>query len=89
MKELEAFSPEVAARPQVLAANKVDLLGDDTSRLVRLRRMAARKKIPVFAISALKREGLKPLVEAVARKLDELAGRRERGAPCEGPGVRS
>ncbi|MGZ5515293.1 MAG: GTPase ObgE [Candidatus Aminicenantales bacterium] len=73
MKELEAFSPEVAARPQILAANKVDLLGADKSRLVRLRRMASRKKIPVFAISALKKDGLKPLVEAVARTLDELA----------------
>ena len=75
MKELEAFSAEVAARPQILAANKVDLLGADRTRLVRLRRMAARKKIPLFAISALKREGLKPLVEAVARTLEGLAGK--------------
>ena len=73
MKELEAFSPDVAARPQVLAANKVDLLGRDKTRLVRLRRMAARKKIPFFAISAIKREGLKPLVEALARRIEKLA----------------
>jgi len=73
MQELEAFSPEVAARPQILAANKVDLLGDDKSRLVRLKRLAARRKIPVFAVSALKREGLRPLVEAVARALGDLA----------------
>jgi putative protein kinase ArgK-like GTPase of G3E family len=38
--------------------------------------MASRKKIPVFAISALKKDGLKPLVEAVARTLDELAEKR-------------
>ena len=75
MKELEAFSPEVAARPQILAANKVDLLGDDKSRLVRLKRLAARRKIPVFAVSALKREGLRPLVEAMARMLGDLAAR--------------
>jgi GTP-binding protein len=73
MKELAAFSPEVAARPQVLAANKVDLLGADKDRLARLKRLAARKKIPLFAVSALKREGLRPLVEALARRLDELA----------------
>ena len=72
MKELEAFSPEVAARPQVLAANKVDLLGEDKTRLTRLWKMAARKKIPFFAISAIKREGLKPLVEALARTLERL-----------------
>jgi GTP-binding protein len=76
MTELEAFSQEVASRPQVLAANKVDTLGEDKSRLVRLRRLAARKKIPFFAISALKREGLKPLVAAVARALERL---REEG----------
>jgi GTP-binding protein len=80
MKELEAFSPEVAARPQVLAANKIDLLGDDKTRLLRLRRMAARKKIPFFAISALKREGLKPLVVALTRSLDRLAETAKDGA---------
>jgi hypothetical protein len=34
--------------------------------------MAARKKIPFFAISALRREGLKPLVDAVARALERF-----------------
>jgi GTP-binding protein len=82
MKELEAFSPAVAARPQILAANKIDLLGPDRTRLIRLRRMAARRKIPMFAISALKREGLKPLVEAVARTLDRLAATDGSGAPA-------
>jgi len=90
MKELEAFSPEMASRPQILAANKVDLLGGDRSRLVRLRRLAARKKIPLFAISALKREGLKPLVEAAARTLEGLAAKAGGEAPPgEGPGGRS
>jgi GTP-binding protein len=78
LKELEAFSPEVAARPQVLVANKVDLLGGDASRLTPLKRLAARRKIPLFAISALKREGLRPLIECVARKLEEIAA-GERG----------
>jgi GTP-binding protein len=80
MKELEAFSPEVAARPQVLAANKVDTLGADKSRLVRLRRMAARKKILFFAVSALNGEGLKPLVAAVARELERIREGRGREA---------
>ena len=80
MKELEAFSPEVAGRPQVLAANKVDTLGQDRSRLDRLKRMAARKKIPFFAISALNREGVKPLVGAVARALERLGEKDREGA---------
>lgn len=73
MKELEAFSPEVAARPQFVVANKVDLLAGDRSRLDRLKRMAARRKLPFFAVSALKREGLRPLVGALAAALDRLA----------------
>jgi GTP-binding protein len=77
MEELGAFSAEVAARPQILAANKVDLLGDDRTGLVRLRRMASRKKIPFFAISALKKQGLKPLVQAVAHMLERLGERGE------------
>ncbi len=79
LKELEAFSPEVAARPQIIAANKVDLLGQGRSRLVRLRRMAARRKIPLYAISALKREGLRPLVEGVARLLGRIAEGKPQG----------
>jgi len=80
MKELEAFSPEMAARPLVIAANKVDLLGDDRARLDRLGRMAARRKIPFFAVSALKRDGLKPLVEALARLLGRTAEGEDREA---------
>ncbi len=81
MKELEAFSPEVAARPQIVVANKVDLLTDDRSRLVRLKRMAARKKLPFFAISAIKSEGLRPLVGALAAALDGLAEEAGAAAP--------
>ena len=81
MKELEAFSPEVAARPQVVVANKVDLLTGDRSRLIRLKRMAARKKLPFFAISAIKSEGLRPLVGALSAALDRLAEEAGTAAP--------
>jgi GTP-binding protein len=72
MAELESFNPGLARRAQILAANKVDLLGDDKSRLTKLKKMAARKKIPFFAISALKSEGLGPLVAAMAKTLERL-----------------
>ncbi|MCK7477052.1 MAG: hypothetical protein M0C28_05695 [Candidatus Moduliflexus flocculans] len=81
MKELEAFSPEVAARPQFVVANKVDLLGETTGRASSgSKRMAARKKLPFFAISAIKREGLRPLVGALAAALDGLAEAAGRSA---------
>jgi GTPase len=72
MKELKSFNPGLARRAQILVANKVDLLGGDKSRLERLKRLAARKKIPFYAISAIKNEGLKPLVNAMAKALARL-----------------
>jgi GTP-binding protein len=70
--ELAAFNPGLGRRPQILAANKVDLLGDDRSRLEKLEEMAAKKKIPFFAVSALKGEGLVKLIGAVSKALARL-----------------
>jgi len=72
MKELESFDPGLARRAMILAGNKVDLLGRDKSRLTGLKRLAGRKKIPFFAVSALKGEGLKPLVRAMAQMLERM-----------------
>ncbi len=83
MKELEAFNPVLARRPQILAANKTDLLGPgDQKRLESLRKLAAREKAPFFAVSALKGQGLKRLVAAMARELEKAGaemGRQEGG----------
>jgi len=70
--ELDAFSPELGRRPRVLAANKIDLLGRDRSRLRELEGLAEREKIPFFAVSALRGEGLAALVGAVAETLAGL-----------------
>ena len=42
---------------------------------------AAGKKIPFFAISAIKEEGLRPLVEALARGLARLGEGSGEGSP--------
>ncbi|MGZ7065566.1 MAG: GTPase ObgE [Candidatus Aminicenantales bacterium] len=81
MKELESFKPGLARRAQILAANKVDLLGTDKSRLTGLKRLAARKKIPFFAISAIKGEGLLPLVGAMVKTLERLESESPRETP--------
>ncbi|MDD8027201.1 MAG: GTPase ObgE [Acidobacteriota bacterium] len=73
MKELEAFNPELARRPQVIVANKIDLLGEDRSRLTAVRRLASRRKIPFVAISAIKSEGVMALKSLLA---EAIAGRR-------------
>lgn len=72
MKELEAFNPEIARRRQILAANKIDLLDGETARLGSVRALAARRSLPFFTISALKKRGLKRLVAAIAGELENV-----------------
>jgi GTP-binding protein len=76
MKELEAYSPELVRRPQIVVANKIDLLGEARERLEAVKKLASRKKLPFFAISALKDTGLKPLVTAMSGALAASAGDR-------------
>ncbi|MBN1940452.1 MAG: GTPase ObgE [Candidatus Aminicenantes bacterium] len=74
--EIAAFNPKLAARPQVIAANKVDLLRDeDAGRLKAVKKLAASERCPFFAVSAMKGEGLKKLVAA----LDEAVLRLKEG----------
>jgi GTP-binding protein len=64
--ELEAFSPELAAKPEIVAANKTDLsLDDDALNALR----AELAPTPVLAISGATRQGIDPLLEAVWDKL--------------------
>ncbi|GAH19003.1 unnamed protein product, partial [marine sediment metagenome] len=67
MKELEAFSPRLVKRHQILAANKIDLLGTKERGLSEVRKLARREGLPFFAISALKEEGLKKLVNSTSK----------------------
>jgi len=69
-RELALYDPELAARPQVVAANKMDLPGA-RENLDRLRR-ALEGRYEIFPISALSGEGLKELVYHLARRLAEL-----------------
>jgi GTP-binding protein len=59
--ELEQFSPEVARRPRVLVASKVDAVSDP-ERLDSIRRAAERRGLPFLEVSAVSGRGLKELV---------------------------
>jgi GTPase len=67
--ELEAYKPEVAAKPEIVAANKLDLPGAREG-LERLR--AALPDREVIGISTITNEGIPALLAAVARRLAEL-----------------
>jgi len=63
--ELGNFGRGLNKKPQVIAANKMDLEGADLN-LKRFKKIIKKK---VYPISALKKEGLVELIEAVGRKL--------------------
>ena len=76
-KELEAYNPEIAGRPQVIAANKVDAIymdGDDP--VSRLKAEFEPKGIRVFPISAVSGKGLKELLYYVQELLNEMPKER-------------
>ncbi len=58
-KELSAYNPEIAARPQVIAANKIDAIWDPESNPVeKIRQEFEPKGIKVFPISAVSGQGV-------------------------------
>ncbi|MDA1185111.1 MAG: GTPase ObgE [Acidobacteria bacterium] len=73
LNELRLFDEAVAAKPQIVVANKIDAL-DDPSRLRRVKARAKALKLPFYQVSAVTGEGLDALLEAAWR---EIAAGRE------------
>ena len=75
-KELESYNEEIAKRPQVIAANKIDAIyhedGDELDPVKLLKEEFEPKGIKVFPISAVSGEGLKPLLYEVADMLSKV-----------------
>ena len=69
--ELSQYSPELAQRPQIVAANKADILTDQ-SLLENLRQHVEALGYPLFPISAAAHQGIRELVYAIANRLREL-----------------
>jgi GTP-binding protein len=71
-RELEQFSPDVAARPRVLVASKMDAVSDP-ARPASIRAAAERRGLPYFEISAATHTGLQELVNDFFRVVGESA----------------
>jgi len=67
-RELALFRPELAAKPQVVAANKIDAL-DEESRAAALSGHAKRLGLPFFRISGVSGQGVPDLLETVWNRL--------------------
>ena len=69
--ELEQYSPDLAKRPQIVAANKVDIM-TDPENLERLRAHVEAKGFTLMEISAAAHQGTRELVGKVAETLTSL-----------------
>ena len=87
LEELRLFSPKVAAKPQLVAANKIDALADPAA-VKTLERRVKKEGLGVFRISGVTGEGVAELLEAAWR---EIAAVRqlppEESLPAEDEGV--
>lgn len=74
-KELEAYNPEIAKRPQVIAANKTDAIyveEGDKDPITLLKEEFEPQGMKVFPISAVTGKGLKELLYYVQEQLDSI-----------------
>src|SRR5262245_1472947 len=75
--ELEMFQPELAAKPQVVAANKIDAMSDAT-QMKKLSKRAAQLKLPFFEISGVTGAGMPELLEGIWAGLTGRAATKPR-----------
>jgi GTP-binding protein len=73
-RELELFDADLAAKPQIVAANKIDA-ASDTSLLESLAARCAALGLPFFPISGVTGEGVPALLEAAWRHIVDAPGR--------------
>ena len=82
-RELEAYDPQLAERAQFVVATKIDAL-DDPSRLERLRERSEQDGRPCFAISAVAGTGVRELLTAIAREIEEMRANVNSGGSYHG-----
>lgn len=72
-QELTAYNQEIAKRPQIIAANKIDMIYEqDDNPVDRIRAEFEPKGIPVYAISALSGQGLRELLYDINNRLAQM-----------------
>ena len=71
--ELAAYDPNLAKKPQIIAANKTDvMLPEEAEEAVnKLREAFAEEGYPIYSISAVSGKGVKELLYAAAKLLSE------------------
>lgn len=70
-RELAAYDPQLAARPQIVVATKIDAL-DEPERVESLRRRADQDERKFFAISSVTGAGVRELINTVGHEIEEM-----------------
>jgi len=70
--ELAQYSPDLASRPMIVAANKLDLIPEGSDNLERLKAYVTEQGYEFYEISAATHQGTHQLMKTVAGKLSQL-----------------
>ena len=70
--ELRLYNADLASRPQIVAANKCDLLGDERGPIERLKAHVEAQGYRFFELSAASHQGTQELMKAAAGMLADL-----------------
>lgn len=71
-KELGLYSEKLTKKPQIVAANKIDLISEDDPKYLEFKEYVESKGYKVFPMSAPINIGVKEVLGEAARMLDEL-----------------
>lgn len=72
-KELAAYDKALSERPQIIAANKIDMIYEkDSDPVEKIRAEFEPQGIPVYAISAISGNGVRELLYAINNRLGEM-----------------
>jgi GTPase len=69
--ELKNYNEKLAKKPQIIAANKIDLLLN-SDFLIKFKKKMEEKGYSVFPISALNKKGLNELMNHVAKRIENI-----------------
>ena len=70
-KELNKYSEKLATRKQIIVANKIDAMQDE-SLLKKVEELAKKEGLELFKISAATKQGVQELIDHVSKVLKEL-----------------
>jgi GTP-binding protein len=71
-QELGEFTERLLSKPQLVAANKIDIIGEDSDEYLEFKKRIEKLGYPVFPLSAAARIGVSELLNAAAGELHRV-----------------